>query len=850
MFDIIKKQNGEHFAKAIRNYDNGIFDIPNLDKIVKHAGRDAEPIMSYLVSLKKVSITEMSVHRDPIQMLDEAGYDAYVANTLEKQNAISKYFASGEALCTFRDPDRFKKYHIINAVRKDVDKIQRSPNPQREDEYGTSVISIQILKTGGFISIKNRYNHTVQNPDNTLNSDPDRIIFGLSDAIKHYFSVDFSAQSTRLPPNYLLINDQICKYDMEQDNVYFAENFYVKDGNIIDLNKESEIMIEPVGIFNIHTRKFSRLATSTSIDIGDALEGAFVNKKIHIIKNPDNSRTVTADNVPVFTVKDGDLIQLNTPNAEKIHLSGLSLHGDHDFSNVKTLEAYNTGFDSYIKFNTNAKEILLSNIQLKNDRLDFDNVQYIYVWRTDLSKKQIKVNKNAKHVSLKHTTITNPLDLSNVERINLEMPTTHFMDQVQDIKINPNAELVNLAHTIIKGTLDLHNVNQISLTGMHSQFVKNVIFNPNAQAVSIKSSCPPGDLNFTNVQDISLEEIDMSGVKFNSNAQKIELMNCKNTPQSMDFSHVKKIYLKWIDLDNCKFNPNAEEILLHNTNLSGDLDFSHVKKLTITQCDLTHVTSIKLPQNADEVTFEDDTGLMGTLNFGASKKITLANMNFSNVGAITFAPQTEQLTMEEITNIKCNLDFSNIDTTCLCKLDLSDTNVKFKPDASVIKLEHLNGLRGVLDFSHVRSFISYNMSYFGVEYLKPNPNAEEIRFVDTTWAPPMDCDFHNVKTLDLGNFNFTNRPQPKFNQNAKMIMLSNAYGLSGFFDFSNVEYISWYHNDLMDIRGLKFPQSLDNFSTDMLPEDMKRLAIQYATHAINGKMNHNNLTKDNSYDAH
>lgn len=41
MYDIIKKQNGERFAKAIRNYDNGIFDVPNIDKIVKYAGRGA-----------------------------------------------------------------------------------------------------------------------------------------------------------------------------------------------------------------------------------------------------------------------------------------------------------------------------------------------------------------------------------------------------------------------------------------------------------------------------------------------------------------------------------------------------------------------------------------------------------------------------------------------------------------------------------------------------------------------------------------------------------------------------------------------------------------------------------------
>lgn len=57
VYDIIKKQNGEQFAKQIRNYDNGIFDIPNIDKVVKFAGRDAEPLMQYLISLKKLPST-------------------------------------------------------------------------------------------------------------------------------------------------------------------------------------------------------------------------------------------------------------------------------------------------------------------------------------------------------------------------------------------------------------------------------------------------------------------------------------------------------------------------------------------------------------------------------------------------------------------------------------------------------------------------------------------------------------------------------------------------------------------------------------------------------------------------
>ena len=168
MYEIIKKQNGERFARAIRDCDNGIFDVPNIDKIVKYAGRDAEPILQYLASLKNIKIVETGNPQNPFDLLDKAGYNAYVADTLGKQNAIRQYFAPGEELCTFRDSSRYLNYYIINAVRKDVDNIKRKDfkNPQREDEYGTSVLSIQILKKGGFISIKNRYNHTVQNPDN------------------------------------------------------------------------------------------------------------------------------------------------------------------------------------------------------------------------------------------------------------------------------------------------------------------------------------------------------------------------------------------------------------------------------------------------------------------------------------------------------------------------------------------------------------------------------------------------------------------------------------------------------------------------------------------------------------
>ena len=307
MYDIIKKQNGERFAKAIRNYDNGIFDVRNIDKIVKYAGPDAEPIMEYLVSLKSIQIEEHAVHQDPIKLLDMAGYDAYIADTLEKQNAIKKYYASGEELCTFRDPDRFKKYYIINAVRKDVDKINRESTPTRDGEYGTSVISIQVLKTGGFISIKNRYNHTVNNPDNTLNSNPDNIIPGLADAIKHHFNADFSSRRVQLYGNYTLIDKQIYHYKGERNNIYWSENSYVKDGHIVDIDKGSQIMLGDGLLLDLKQKKVRDLTGQEPNDFAESLNHAIENKTLQIAKNPQGEHDIFADKKRILTVKNAEI---------------------------------------------------------------------------------------------------------------------------------------------------------------------------------------------------------------------------------------------------------------------------------------------------------------------------------------------------------------------------------------------------------------------------------------------------------------------------------------------------------------------------------------------------------------
>lgn len=327
MFDIIKKQNGEKFAKTLRTYN--LLEIPNIDKIVRYAGNDAGPILKYLLSLKKFKIQEQTIVGNPFELLKRAGYDAEYADTLEKQNSIEKYFIPDERLCTFDDKTRYQKYYIINAVKSDAGLLKRSDfiEPMREDKYGTSVISIQILKSGGFISIKNRYNHSVQNPDNTFDSNPDKIIPGLACSLKKFFDVEFFENDASLPEGFIIMNGQVLKYNYEINNAYYGANFVAQDGIIKPVNKDSEIILDYF-VFNTQTKQ---LSTNSRYDAFlDAFYTEIKDSVIQIKKNKrQNTHTIFADKNPIAEVKEGKIIKLNLVRTRNLgdnflrHNSGL-----------------------------------------------------------------------------------------------------------------------------------------------------------------------------------------------------------------------------------------------------------------------------------------------------------------------------------------------------------------------------------------------------------------------------------------------------------------------------------------------------------------------------------------------
>ncbi len=319
VFNQIKKQNGEAFAKAIRNFDNGIFEIPNLVDMLKYAGRNALPLLDYLESLKEIEVAVETKAEDPFVLLDRAGYDAFYADSLEKQNSITHYYEKDELLCTFKDADRYKRYHIIHAIKKNVHEIKRENFrgiEQRDDAYGTSVISIQILKTGGFISIKNRYNHTVNACDNTFYSNPDRIIEGLSFALRKYFHVDFAAKKmVFLPNDYIFVNNKILKYDVEKNNVYIGDGFYCKDNSIHVIDKNSQLQIDSF-ILDLRTKKIlnpTNEASSLFKILKKEIEGETLQ-----VQNKNGLVTVLGKQGEILTLKERGLRSITLRKVETL----------------------------------------------------------------------------------------------------------------------------------------------------------------------------------------------------------------------------------------------------------------------------------------------------------------------------------------------------------------------------------------------------------------------------------------------------------------------------------------------------------------------------------------------------
>ena len=517
----IKKQNGEAFAQEIRRFHNGIFELPNLKNVVKFAGRDAKPILDYLLFLKQKSenknTTEEILAEDPFELLEKAGYNAYVADTFKKQNAIRKYFADDERLCTFDDPYRYQKYYIINAIKENVDQIKREnfKHPKREDEYGTSVISIQISKRRGAVSIKNRYNHTVNNPDNTFDSNPDNIIPGLSKALEHYFNILMHPEDALdLPDNYIVLNNQLIHYTEEWQDVYFGDHYYVKDDILHELHQDYQIMADNF-IIDLKNKEISSPLPYSHDSFPDVLNAEIKGKKLALTCDDENNHYLFADNVQIMKINSQhEITELYLPTAKEIP--------DCFLINNKALETFSAPNMLYInnEFLPNNKEchsLYLPKVLEIGDHFLEDT--------TKLSGLDLPSVQEIGDYFLYENNNCTSLNLPNVQIIGC-----HFLNYNHLLKeLNaPKLETIGddfLRHNQYLEKIDLPSVRRIGDNFLYENENCTSVNLPNAEVIGnyfLRCNEDCTSLNIPNVQEIGKRFLHENELLTELNAPKLE----------------------------------------------------------------------------------------------------------------------------------------------------------------------------------------------------------------------------------------------------------------------------------------------------------------------------------------
>ena len=270
---------------------------------------------------ENIPALESSDVLDPVTLLKQVGYTLYECKTYEDIQQFKKYYTPEEELCTFTYGNRLRSCYVYFAIKEGAEKLKRSDftSPNRQDEYGTSVLSIQFSRDDSHsLSIKNRYNHTVSNPDATFSNNLDNIVPGLTQSFAAYYGMQqlYSTNNSLDIKGYIYAEGKYYKYNHEINNVYYCPNNIIIDNyHVIKYSKEKYLVIDYFIIDLVNKKIIS--------PVEDSFSKMFNNiKKITIIKE-GKEKVITVINEtgnPIIMKIDkyNRIISLTNPNLTEI----------------------------------------------------------------------------------------------------------------------------------------------------------------------------------------------------------------------------------------------------------------------------------------------------------------------------------------------------------------------------------------------------------------------------------------------------------------------------------------------------------------------------------------------------
>ena len=373
---------------------------------------------------KKDGLIDTSLN--PFELMRKVGYTLYECKTYEDINKFRKYYTDKEMLCTFTGGERLRSNYVYFAVKDGADKLKRSDfiNPKRQDEYGISVISIQFTRDDSHtLSIKNRYNHTVENPDATFANNLDNIIPGLTQSFAKFYGIRqlYYTSSNFEIPEYVRANDgKLYKYNYEIDNVYYCpENIIIDNYKVTKYPKEKYLVLDYFLIDLVNKTITSK--------VKDSFLDTFGKIKNITIKNEQDNKII------IITPEDGEDIILRCDKLNRLisvvnnNVSEIGNNFLQYIWNIKKISLNNVKKigDNFFPCNKYNLEIIFPNVlEIGNDFLINGNISKIELPNVQqIGSKFLLYNLDLKKINFpKLTVIKNEFLLYNKTLEEIKLP--------------------------------------------------------------------------------------------------------------------------------------------------------------------------------------------------------------------------------------------------------------------------------------------------------------------------------------------------------------------------------------------------------------------------------------------
>lgn len=334
----------------------------------------------------------VDTNKTPKELLKSVGYNLYECKSEDDIQSFRKYYRKDEELCTFNG-GRLNNYHVFFAIKEDINNIKRElyKEPKREDAYGRSVISIQFTKgMHNTLSIKNRYNHTVKNPDSTYYNHLDNIVKGLTKSFEkeYYLNILDEGETKFELDNYVKANDnKYYRYNYEYNNIYYCtdniviDNFKVKkypkekyivfDNYILD--KENKTINTYDKSYDGFVDNLKNIDSIKEIKIDKNTKKVIINENIELIIDKYNRLTSYKDNDIKIV---GDNFLRNCRYIKNIELNNALVIKDNFLENAGCLEKVSIKNVKSIGNNFIRSDKELSELDLPNVLRIKDNFMY------------------------------------------------------------------------------------------------------------------------------------------------------------------------------------------------------------------------------------------------------------------------------------------------------------------------------------------------------------------------------------------------------------------------------------------------------------------------------------------